>query len=475
MCKSELISVTNPENRKIGFTDSSGRMVVPFVYDQIGVWSDGVIYVRRKKWYGFLNADAEEFLSLMEYEIKGLPLPSFKNGLCEVRKRDTVGQLNFGYINKSGEEVIPVTYSFCCQLAEGIFAIRETWKGLVSEQGVISDLSEYEIREQDICAGDKLIRIGKEGKYGLTYWGCCDGRGNIRVPIIYEAIDEIFSNSIIAKRNRKYLIVNTDGKELTSPSFDQLRDFHSGLCAAKSGKHWGFINNAGNVVLPIEYDEVTDFVNGFSYLKKNGKCGIANHKGIVILECAYDIIKFCAGGLCAVRCNNQWGYIDISQSRDCLFNSRVNVVLPIEYDELTDFVNGFSYLKKNGKCGIANHKGIIIVDCIYDEVKLFSGGLCAVRRNNKWGFVDTSGKLVIPLRFAEVKAFEKGTCEVKRNGLVLGSDNHWGIIDVKGDFVKPWDSNSVEIVLSRVWNCSIHFYALILALASLIAWIYSCQ
>ena len=57
----------------------------------------------------------------------------------------------------------------------------------------------------------------------------------------------------------------------------------------------------------------------------------------------------------------------------------------------------------NGKWGIVNRKGEVILPVKYDNVPTldFSSGLVAVQLNGKWGFVNTEGKEVVPPMYNE--------------------------------------------------------------------------
>ena len=67
-------------------------------------------------------------------------------------------------------------------------------------------------------------------------------------------------------------------------------------------------------------------------------------------------------------------------------------ISPFEYDWIEAFQDGYiSTYKmvwaevKNGKTGLINGYGELIIPIIYDEIEGFSYGLAVVKRNGKYG------------------------------------------------------------------------------------------
>lgn len=106
------------------------------------------------------------------------------------------------------------------------------------------------------------------------------------------------------------------------------------------------------------------------------------------------------------------------------------------------------YLYKNdGKIGLINSEGIIVLKANYSHIGKFKNGLAAVTvtsraKNNyhkildtKLGYINTEGKIVIPLKFQHIngenKDFSEGLAVVKLN-------NKYGYINTEGKLViKP--------------------------------------
>lgn len=174
-------------SRKYGFVDEKGKIVVPYVYDKIAdKWSEGLIYVDRGKWKGFLDENADEVLSLDFYQIKNLSKAFFKHGLCQV-SRIVGGRTCYGYIDKQRREVIPVVYERCEMVTSEAFLIE--WQSVpivMFKNGKMISLEKYS--KVGMVLENGLITVCEEGKYGLVRWGCVDCYGNMMFPAVCDEV-----------------------------------------------------------------------------------------------------------------------------------------------------------------------------------------------------------------------------------------------------------------------------------------------
>ena len=93
----------------------------------------------------------------------------------------------------------------------------------------------------------------------------------------------------------------------------------------------------------------------------------------------------------------------------------------------------------NGKWGLKNENGTIVIEPKYDDIASFSEGLVAVNigkqglfgSGGKWGFVNKKGKTAITTQFEGMFApvFKNGKAKVKKDGREF-------YIDKKGKEVK---------------------------------------
>jgi hypothetical protein len=87
-------------NRKYGFVNEEGEVVIPLMYDSAGPFSDGLAKVRLGDQWGFINNNGNVVVPLM-YDY----VDDFHDGLAKVLLID-----QWGCVDTTGREVLPCIY-----------------------------------------------------------------------------------------------------------------------------------------------------------------------------------------------------------------------------------------------------------------------------------------------------------------------------------------------------------------------------
>ena len=136
---------------------------------------------------------------------------------------------------------------------------------------------------------------------------------------------------------------------------------HPGWLAVKDRYHqWGFFNLSSS-----------SFVNGNKY------------------DFIWSFTSYSNTKLCLVKDNGKYGYID----------NNGNIQIPIMYDNIYNFENGITIAKLNGQYGAIdiNNNVVIPFGLPYVDVREFRNGLADVKdQNGKWGVIDSKGILIVP-------------------------------------------------------------------------------
>ena len=66
-----------------------------------------------------------------------------------------------------------------------------------------------------------------------------------------------------------------------------------------------------------------------------------------------------------------------------------------KYDSIAFFVEGMSYVSKDGKCGFIDTKGKEVVKLKYDSVGDFSEGVAYVLKDDKSGLIDKKASCIL--------------------------------------------------------------------------------
>ncbi len=134
-------------------------------------------------------------------------------------------------------------------------------------------------------------------------------------------------------------------------TFDAAYPARGGLIRVEKGMNTGFLDTDGNEVIPciVDYAKVADF-----------SCGLA-------------AFQETSGGL--------WGFLDAS----------LNVVIPPNYEEVSDFAEGFAVVKRNDLYGFINVQGEEVITPKYAYASSFEAGFALVRNNGMRFYIDRNG------------------------------------------------------------------------------------
>ncbi len=142
-----------------------------------------------------------------------------------------------------------------------------------------------------------------------------------------------------------------------------------------------------------------------------------------------DYLQRLAYWLEQAKTPEKWFYID----------KRGNVFDEKRFESVYgSFDSGYAKVYKNGKWGLCDTTGKIIIEPKFDDIESFREGLAKVKIGDKYGFVDISGKLIIEPKFDGVTSFREGLA-----GVVI--DNKCGFIDKTGKIV-------IELKFDEAYN-----------------------
>lgn len=152
------------------------------------------------------------------------------------------------------------------------------------------------------------------------------------------------------------------------------------LVPFRMGNKWGYSDTLGKIKIKVRYDTVLlfdyDMVRKGNHViaevKLNGRTMMINEKGTVVVPPKYDFIKQIEGleePTFIISRNNKFG----------LFAKGKELFPPVS-DYMQDSYPGFYEVHTNGKSGLINNAGKVVIPIIYDELYRIGG--------KKTGFLD---------------------------------------------------------------------------------------
>lgn len=111
-------------------------------------------------------------------------------------------------------------------------------------------------------------------------------------------------------RNRKFSLVNGNGKLIAPAEFDVVRNFSNKLSAVKKNGRWGFIDISGKPVIPFNYDIVFDFAHPtVTAVGINKKWYLISNKGETIKELDITFFYGFKNGIARITKGDQEGML----------------------------------------------------------------------------------------------------------------------------------------------------------------------
>jgi hypothetical protein len=259
----------------------------------------------------------------------------------------------YGFCDKEGNVVIPITYSNASPFKDGLAAVKKDRK-----------------------------------------WGYIDKTGAIKIPFKFDMASDFDSG--VAKvcignwsnRTDKYGYIDKTGKEVIPIIYTFLDGFHEGLATANKSSYdpnsmtTGFINRVGKEVIPFKFSSCYSFSNGLVKVKDSKKGFIfINKQGEFVIN-ADSLGAYFKSGLTHLRKNNKIGFV----------NETGKIIIEPIYDEATEFNQGFSIVKINEKYGIIDTRGKVIIPISHESIYDTKVEGVFSTYNGKKYYIDVTGK-----------------------------------------------------------------------------------
>ncbi|GIP36532.1 WG repeat-containing protein [Paenibacillus sp. J2TS4] len=246
---SEGLAAVSKAN-KWGFIDINGHEVVKLQYDEVGTFYEGRAWVKRNKKYGFIDTTGKEIIPL-QYE----SVSPFSDGLASVTKNG-----KSGLIDLWGNEVdLGTTYDYIIGFDEGMGVVikEENYDikyGFIDKTGKEVVKPQY---ERVLGFKEGIARVQQNG-----VWGFIDKTGKEIVKPQYHNASDFSEGLARVSKNLKYGFIDKTGKEVIELQYDFAWDFNDGLAPVQKFDKWGYLSHPqpdAGFALPSSGDSPDDW------------------------------------------------------------------------------------------------------------------------------------------------------------------------------------------------------------------------
>ena len=331
---------------KTGFINSTGRLVTPAKFDP------GLFLIGRagQKAGAFSDGMARIKLNLGSSPTTAYPM------------------YRHGYIDATGEVVIPPQYEEAEDFSEGLAAVMvSTWR-----EG-------YRTTKDRYGYIDKTGRMALPAKY-YSAGSFSEGLANV--------CEEDVGCGYIDHSGRMVFKL-PDG--LTAPS-----EFHDGLATVLLlvTDNYGFIDHTGRLVYEGRFGSYPTFSEGLVLNFPDGKRGLMDKTGRMVVEVTHPSAHYFQEGMALIEQGGKLGYVDLSG----------RVVIKPQFSGAEAFSEGLAAVEIKGRWGYIDKTGRMVIKPRFDLAGKFNGGVAAVsvgwinadvpQTRVRNGYIDKSGRYV---------------------------------------------------------------------------------
>jgi len=339
-------------DKKIGFMDKQGKIVIPPQFDA-----------------------ADDF--------------------SEDRARVYVGSLA-GFIDPQGKVVIPPKYATAKEFKNQRSVVLEgsEYKVIDPNGKVIADvpfrpLGDY---HQDMVRVQKSGGTDASGKRETTVYGYMDRNGKIVIAPQYLPASEFPDDGGLAVGglNHEWHYFDKTGKvifRIPQPQrLEGFTTFHSGLLRVKEGFTWGYKDARGEWKIKPKYDDASDFQDGIARVELGGKWIEINVDGNPVKRPAWRALAPFSDGLRLVAEGDRIGWLTADDKPAFAFR---------KYDEAKSFSCGMAAVRVDGFWGYLDKSGNLAIRAVFNSASDFRDDLAWVMTNEgDTGYINTKGDFV---------------------------------------------------------------------------------
>ncbi len=238
--------------------------------EEFTYWKIPLLSVKHKGKYGFADTTGRIYIEPLYDDVE-----DFNEGFSLAEKNNL-----YGYINKAGRVKIDFTYknatSFNHQVAivqpgnKGVYLIDHSGKKVSAEYDEIADFV------------DNAAIVKKDNAFGAINYN-----GEELIKPTYTYLSDFSENMAAYMQNNKYGFINKQGFSVIAPLYSWVSAFKNNQCRVKVDNRLGVINKKGDFIIQPQYDLIDEAYKGMYLVVKNNLYGFIDTSGCFLSEIKY--------------------------------------------------------------------------------------------------------------------------------------------------------------------------------------------
>lgn len=368
----------------------------------------------------------------------------------------------FGFMDSEGIVQIPAEYDEVLNFQDGIAVVVKNGKsGLINKKNEL--ILGFEFDQIEEIYNDLAI-VSISDSFGLI-----NRMGTLVFPLIY--IDILFLNqSLIAAKNQEgYSIFNLNLEQTSELNFKEIKSLNDNYFIVQVGDSIGLLNSNLDFVIPAIYEDITLIKDSIYSYQFDEKKGLITQSGRILTLPVYnEFSSFDEHSQTIIaRLGSKMYYLNLDGLK---FISSAFEYFPKALN-IAHFYNGNAIFYKNGRFGIINSQGKIILKPTFTALGKVSNAV-PVTKNGICGFMDITGKIILYYNFTSIDEFfnlgfivefdgllgllgndlkpvlsvkHQSIKRISDNYLVAKKDGKYGVYSVAGEQVVPFNFDLIQL------------------------------
>ncbi len=262
-------------------------------------------------------------------------------------------------------------------------------------------------------------------------------------PVVPKAEWEIYQvqEGWLMKQNGRFRFFFKDLTPLSRDTFDEALYRGNWLALSLNGK-WALLNQRANAFPEFIYDSVNLIGNTFAVGKREDATFLIfqNMESIKLAQAASAQILSTGSLRDSII---EYAVVRNPRNYKMLYDSNGKQIVSGQYNDIS-MIGPYFILERDGKKGLADSTGNILLQIIFDGIGNYDNGFMATLRNQKFGLYD-------PIRGIDIKPQYDIGLRLYNDSLFIASKNgRLGIIDKDNAEVLPF-----QFDLITLWNDSL--------------------
>lgn len=337
-----------------GLIDSTGRQVIPCLYDAVELPSSHRIAVSKNNLTGYADLNGNIAIPIQYFNAS-----SFVDNYAAVGVIIDSFFVLYTFIDTLGRQIFPPVFQNAHPFTDGFAPVRryDRW-------GIIDTLGNevIAIRYENITIPDHHTLFAGDS-LGMHFFRLPDNLSPIThhsslqplTPPYYFPVAHLSEGRIPVFRDGKQGFLDTLGNEVIPCIYDEVSIFRNARAAVRNNDLWGIIDTLGDTILPLHYHDQTPkgmkyvYYDSLALVELDGRLGFVDLQGNLAIPFYFDQAFQFSEGLAAVRHNGHWGYIDTHG--DIFLPFIFDIASPFQYGRADIYFQGrYHAIDRNGRC-----------------------------------------------------------------------------------------------------------------------------